>query len=121
MGNLGMGVWRHFHLIADYAHDRLYLTPYNNTREFSFDKDRSGLALRRLETGLEVVAVAESAPAARQGWAKGDRIETIDGMDATAPQLRCWDMAPQGTSFMLRGVDANGQAFSRKLTLIDFY
>lgn len=121
MANVGMGIWRHFRLIVDYAHDKLHLIPYENTRELSLDRDRSGLALRRLDSGLEVLAVAKDAPAMQQGWTTGDRIETIDGRNATDPKLRRWTHAPAGTHVILGGVDAAGQAFTRELTLIDFF
>jgi len=121
MANVGIGIWRQSRLIVDYAHDKLHLIPYGNTRDVSLDKDRSGLALRRSDDGFEVVAVAKSAPAARQGWVTGDRIASIDGHNATDPKLRRWTHAPAGTHVILGGVDAAGQAFTRELTLIDFF
>jgi predicted aspartyl protease len=80
-GNIGGEVLSRFRVTFDYAGRRLYLEP-GRTLGDPFESDKSGLALSPREDGsgrIDVILVQEGSPAAEQGVAVGDELETVDG------------------------------------------
>jgi hypothetical protein len=107
-GDIGLPILARFRLIIDYAHDRLYATPYAEAARAPFAKDRLGLALTEVDTGFAVRFVAPSSPAQAAGFKVGDKIMLIDGKPAQAwPETALADLkyGATGTSlaFTLEG------------------
>ena len=81
-GDIGLPVLARFHLIIDYAHDRLYAIPYPQILRKPFPKDRLGLTLNKQDSGFIVRFVAPHSPAESAGFKVGDRITLIAGKPA---------------------------------------
>jgi hypothetical protein len=64
-GDLGIPVLKHFRLVLDYSHQRLYAAPYPDAGRAAFAKDRLGLFLSKDDAGFAVELVAPSSPAQR--------------------------------------------------------
>jgi hypothetical protein len=81
-GDIGLPVLARFHLIIDYAHDRLYAIPYPRILRKPFPKDRLGLTLNKQDSGFAVRFVAPHSPAELAGFKVGDRITLVAGKPA---------------------------------------
>ena len=119
--NVGIEVWRRFHLITDYPHDKIYLEPRPEVIDAPFEKDRSGLALERKPDGLIVRAIAETSRAAKDGWQVGDKIMSADGVEMPGASPRGWRIKPAGTHVQTNGIDKDGKPFVRDILLEDFF
>jgi hypothetical protein len=84
LGNVGLPILSRFHLVIDYSHDRLWLTPDAQTSGAPFPKDRLGLWLDAKDGALVIAFVAPGSPAQAAGLEAGQRIATIDGKPASA-------------------------------------
>lgn len=120
--NIGLQVLSRFHLVIDFAGDRIWMTPYADAATRPFRKNRAGLALVPDGGRLLVDHVARGSPADRDGWKKGDAIVAIDGQPApkdgfAAAQAALWVSGPAGRTVTLRLADGR----TRKLTLADYY
>ena len=119
--NIGMAVFSRFHLITDYAHDRLILIPDPSAMQRPFEKDRSGLHAMPTPDRLKVLLVSAGSPAAAQGWKAGDEIVAVNGEAVspaflTSPRAR-WTSEPAGTTVELTLTDGS----RRRLTLKDYF
>jgi predicted metalloprotease with PDZ domain len=84
-GNVGGAVLRRFRVTFDYAHERVYFAPGGDAGPDSFD--RAGLWLVPAGKELLVEDVIPGGPAAAAGVIPGDRIEAVDGVALTRPDL----------------------------------
>lgn len=119
-GNLGLPVYARFHLVIDFAHDRLWAKPNPGARETPFPKDRLGLYVSQKDGALLVDLVSPGSPAEAAGLKAGDRISFIDAKAAgawTAPELR--DLREGIAGSIVTVVLADGAV--RRMTLADFY
>jgi hypothetical protein len=119
LANVGMPVWRRFHLAIDFQHDRLFVTPEPNAVNAPFRKDRTGLDLTESDKGLAVEFVSPGSPAEKAAWKVGDRILTVDGQAPSAGAL--WRYGTTGSSVRLTGVMSNGKTFDRSIVLRDYF
>ena len=110
---VGLPVLSRFHLMTDYARDRLWLAADAEALARPFRKDRSGLTVRAAAGGLEVLHVAAGGPAARGGWRVGERITAVDGR----PPGRSLSDGPVGRVLTLTLADGE----RRTLTLADYF
>jgi hypothetical protein len=80
IGTLGNSLFRHFVLYLDYDNQRVIV---EKGGDFLVDPpdDRSGLQLWRPEQTVEVLYVAPGTPAEEAGFAEGDEIAAINGID----------------------------------------
>jgi hypothetical protein len=78
-GGLGAPMLARFHLLIDYAHNRLYATPDPETLGTPLDKDRLGLVIRKEETGLVVTFVSPDSPAKAANFKAGEKVKLING------------------------------------------
>jgi hypothetical protein len=79
-GNLGSQALQRFHVVFDFARDRMYLEPNSRFRD-PFEFSMSGLGLMRAEGGLvEVVSVIDDSPGNEAGLQVGDVITALDGV-----------------------------------------
>jgi hypothetical protein len=81
-GDIGLPVLARFHMIIDYAHNRLYAIPYPGILRKPFPKDRLGLTLDKQDSGFEVRFVAPHSPAELAGFKVGARITLVSGRSA---------------------------------------
>ena len=119
-GNLGLPVYARFHLLIDFAHDRLWATPNAAADATPFPKDRLGLYMTPKANLLEVSLVSPGSPAARSGLKKGDSVATINGLPASAwtpTALRSLREEPAGSGVTV--VLATGDV--RRMVRTDFY
>lgn len=118
---IGMPIWRRFRLVVDFAGDRLWLKPGPGALRQTFNRDRSGLAVRIDGAALTVIHVARSSPAEAGGWAVGERIVAVDGrrIDAGWPGSRQSAWARGKAGRLVRLTLADGR--QRDLVLADYY
>jgi hypothetical protein len=120
-GNVGLFILSRFHLIADYPHDALWLTPDPKAVAESFARNRAGLDLMPSPDRLVVMLVRPGSPAEHNGWKEGAENIAIDGhkIDAkfTGSELSRWSQRPAGTDVALTLADGS----TRHLTLADYY
>jgi len=120
VATLGYGLLRHFVITLDYAREEIIVEPGGDFGR-SFPEDKSGLAVRRSESGdPEVFFVMPGTPADEAGFVRGDVIVSIDGtrveeLDGLSAIRRLFEGAP-GTSHALR-VLRGGEARDLSLTL----
>ncbi|MFH1940983.1 MAG: PDZ domain-containing protein [bacterium] len=77
-GNLGVVIISRFHVVIDYPHQRLLLTP-NNQFGKPFEYNMAGLSMEQVNDGsLYVRDVIAGSPADEAGITKGDRIVAVD-------------------------------------------
>lgn len=121
VGNIGMPLLGQFDLVLDVAQGRLWLRFAAPRARLPMLKDRSGLGLAASTSDLTVVHVASGSPAAKAGWAVGERIVAIDGHSIdtsyTRKSLWQWRYAPAGRNVMLTLIDG----VTRTLRLADYY
>lgn len=121
VGNIGLPLLAQFDVVLDFAIGRLWLHVLAAGRRPAMFKDRSGLSLMASAHALTVVHVAPGSPAARSGWAIGDRIIAIDGRPAdmtyTRGTLWRWRFGPVGRRVKLT---VEGAAV-REIRLADYY
>lgn len=118
-GNIGSGLLGRFVVTFDYANERMLLAPGPNVAA-PFAKDRLGLALDRVDGKLVVTAVAAGSPAAGAGFASGDTIAAVDGVEATLENAlllrRAFQQAP-GTTLVIR----DGAGKERSVELAEYF
>ena len=91
-GNVGAGVLKRFNLVFDYGRQVIYFE--RNANDAKPDVfDRSGMWINVSEGGgaLDVVDVIAGGPAEQAGLLAGDRIVTVEGVEAaklSLPELR---------------------------------
>jgi hypothetical protein len=67
--NVGLQLLSRFHLVIDFAGDRIWMTPYADAATRPFRKNRTGLMLTPDGAGKLVVDhVAKGSPAEAGGW-----------------------------------------------------
>ncbi|MFL5297773.1 MAG: aspartyl protease family protein [Phenylobacterium sp.] len=119
--NVGLQILSRFHLIIDFAGDRIWMTPYRDATARLFRKNRVGLMLVREPGGLLVDYVARGSPADRAGWKKGEVVTALDDApipaDYAATEASLWVYGPPGRTVTLTTADGG----KRKLTLADYY
>ena len=120
-GNVGLNIFNRFHLVTDYPHDALWLTPVPKVLAEPFPKNRAGLDFMPASDRLTVMLVRPGSPAERNGWKKDTEVIAIDGhkIDAkfTGSPLARWSERPAGTIVALTLADG----LIRQLTLADYY
>ena len=120
-GNVGLYIFSRFHLVTDYPHDALWLTPEPKLIAQPFPKNRAGLAFMPASDRLVVMLVRPGSPAEHAGWTKGAEVIAIDGhkIDAkySGSPLARWSERPPGTVVALTLADGS----IRQLTLADYY
>ncbi|WP_374473922.1 aspartyl protease family protein [Arenimonas sp.] len=115
-GNLGLPVFRRFHLVVDYPRDRLLLRPAEDAAR-PFMHDRSGLYVLREDGALKVAYVVPESAAAQAGWQAGDLIETVNGTPVRAlADPGAWRLGQAGTTVRLGMRDGS----TRALVLADY-
>jgi Aspartyl protease len=121
VGNIGMPLLGQFDIVLDISQGRLWLRPIPAKARLPMLKDRSGLGLAASPTELTVVHVAAGGPAARSGWAAGDRIAAVKGFPIdtsyTRGSLWQWRYGPAGEKVALKLTDGT----TRTLKLADYY
>jgi hypothetical protein len=78
-GNIGLQLLSRFHLIIDYAHNRLYAVPIRAALGAPFAKDRLGLYFTRQDNYATVLFVSPRSPAEKAGFKSGDTVTAING------------------------------------------
>jgi predicted aspartyl protease len=121
VGNIGMPLLGQFDLVLDISQGRLWLRSAPPRGRLPMLKDRSGLGLAASSAGLTVVHVGSGSPAAKSGWAVGERIVAVNGhpIDAsyTRESLWEWRYGPAGSRVVLSLADGA----TRTLTLANYY
>ncbi len=121
IGNVGNTLLRHFVLYLDYENQQVTVEKGDDFG-LDFPVDRSGLQLWRTDEGeLEVFHFAPGTPAEDAGFAVGDIVTSIDGIDAadldlvSIRELLRGDSGTEHTFGILR----EGRGSSAKLVLRD--
>ncbi len=120
LGNVGLPILARFHLITDYPHDRLWLTPYPDQIGRPFPKDRLGLAMQPDGAGYVVEFVAPGSPAEGAGFKAGEKVRLVERKprDAWTDQtLRALSGGRAGT--VLEFTLADGAV--RRVRLAEYY
>ena len=76
-GNAGLPIFSRFHLVIDYSHDRIWMTPEPHASA-PFAKDRMGLLMLPKDGAFEVGFVSPGSPGDKAGLKAGDRIRAIN-------------------------------------------
>jgi hypothetical protein len=119
-GNLGLPVIERFRVVADFPHDRLWLTPDPTSIAAPFRRDRLGMSMSERGEDLVVEFVAPGSPAEAAGFKTGERVTLIDRKPRSA-----WP----GESLRALGGEAPGTAVEftlstgeeRRLKLADYF
>ncbi|MDX1920505.1 MAG: aspartyl protease family protein, partial [Candidatus Caenarcaniphilales bacterium] len=88
-GNVGCGVLQRFHLVFDYPHQRLLLTPNRKFKE-PFEFNTSGIELTAEGNDFReyvIGSVRANSPAEEMGLQRGDKIISIDDELASKHKL----------------------------------
>lgn len=121
VGNIGLPLLAQFDVVLDFTAGRLWLHALASGRRLPMLEDHSGLGLAASPNALIVVHIAAGSPAARDGWAIGDRIVAIDGRPVdksyTRGSLWRWRFGPVGRRVKLT---VKGGAV-REIRLADYY
>ncbi|WP_375383057.1 hypothetical protein [uncultured Sphingomonas sp.] len=110
--NIGVDVWRRFHLVLDLARAEVALRPIAGVE---FDREMSGVLVAHRGSYLEIMHVARGSPAGSIGLQCGEHIISIDGtrVDTAyfAGDLWQWRYGPAGKQVMIE--TENGKALLR--------
>jgi len=83
-GNLGIEILNRFHLILDYPHQRILLSPRPGLDK-PFEYNMAGLSLEQQIDGAYLVRdLLPGSPGKKAGIGKGDRIVALNGRPTTA-------------------------------------
>mgnify|MGYP001627257351 CR=1 FL=1 len=100
VGNIGLPLLAQFNLVLDFTVGRMWLHALPVDRRPPMLKDLSGFDLAASADALTIVHLSEGSPAARGGWAVGERIVAIDGKPIgtgyTRSSLWRWRYGPAG-------------------------
>ena len=100
--NIGIDVWRRFHLVLDLARAQIALRPIAGA---AFDREMSGVLVAHRGSHLEIMHVARGSPAESIGLQCGEHIISIDGarVDTTyfTGDLWRWRYGPAGKQVMV--------------------
>jgi hypothetical protein len=125
-GHIGLGILLRCRVIFDYSHDQLYVIPGSQSMvRAPFPKDRSGLAMRKVQENYVVRFVCPGSPAMKAGFQVGDTVTKVNDQPlstfvGTAWQLVAWtsvDLTNAGTTYRFEIKDGT----ARKLTTADFF
>lgn len=104
-GVIGNGLLRRFTVTFDYPRQLMYLRRGRGGVR-SFDYDRAGMWVNRLNHSFIVASVMAGGPAQRAGLRKDDLIVSVDGKDTGTLQLaafrRTLESSPAGTKVDLK-------------------
>jgi predicted aspartyl protease len=119
--SIGLPVLSRFHMVCDFANNRVHLRAEPGALTEPFAKDHAGLGVSLQSDRLVVVHVAANGPAAAAKLQNGDQIVAIDdhriGNDYLTSDLWRWRNAPAGRRVKL--TLANGE--DRWLVTADYY
>jgi hypothetical protein len=107
-GTVGLPILSRFHLIIDYAHDRLLTIAQPELIGAPFAKDRFGATLLRANGLVAAAFVSPDSPAGKAGLRVGDQLQALDNKsiddwsDAAIATLR---FKPSGTVVKLALTD----------------
>jgi hypothetical protein len=120
LGNVGLPILSRFHLVIDFSHDRVWMTPEPRAASMPFEKDRMGLSLQPKDGAFEVEFVSPASPADAAGLKAGDHIKLIDRKPPEAwpaQALRGLGAEAAGTRVELTMADGS----IRRLVLADYF
>lgn len=121
VGNIGLPLLAQFDVVLDFTVGRLWLHALASGHRPAMLEDHSGLGVTASTDALMVVHVAAGSPAARDGWAIGDRIVAVDGrpvdISYTRGALWRWRFGPVGRRVRLT-LDGG---VVREIRLADYY
>jgi len=104
-GVIGNGLLRRFTVTFDYPRQLMYLRRGRGGVR-SFDYDRAGMWVNRLNHSFIVASVMAGGPAQRAGLRKDDLIVSVDGKDTGTLQLAAFrhtlESSPAGTKVDLK-------------------
>jgi predicted aspartyl protease len=119
--SIGLPVLSRFHMVCDFANNRVHLRADPGALTAPFAKDHAGVGVSLQPDRLVVVHVAANGPAATAKLQNGDQIVAIDdhriGNDYLTSDLWRWRNAPAGRRVKL--TLANGE--DRWLVTADYY
>lgn len=120
-GRIGSGLLQRYRVLLDPSAKRMILAP-GKTADRAPLKSTSGLLVAHDGDALRVLHVMRNSPAARDGWATGERICAIDGArvppDYATNRVAIWPADSPGRTVTLGLCDGRGE---RSLTLASFY
>jgi hypothetical protein len=118
-GAVGLPLLARFHLVVDYAHDRIWMTPELHASA-PFAKDRMGLLLLPKDRTFEVGFVSPGSPADKAGLKAGDRIRSINHKPPSAwPHDVLTRLSEEAAGTRVEVTMADGKV--RRLTLKDYF
>ncbi len=118
-GNVGLPIFSRFHLVIDYAHDRIWMTPEPQANA-PFPKDRMGLRLLPKDGAFEVGFVSPGSPADKAALKAGDRIRSINHKPPSAwPHDALTKLGEEAAGTRVELTMADGKV--RRLTLKDYF
>lgn len=117
--NIGIGLFRPFHVTLDLKRDRLFLQ--RSGWDEPWPRDRTGMRLELADTALTVAYVSPGGPADRAGLRKGDSIVSVDEHPVTPAYFQLgddrWTRGKPGTRVSLTRRDGSIST----LTLADYF
>jgi hypothetical protein len=123
IGNLGNSLFRHFVLYLDYDNQQI-IVEKGGDFDREFPQDRSGLQLWRPEEAVEVLYPAPGTPAEEAGFAEGDAVTRINGVDVEhfGGLLALQDMlsGESGTEYVFT-VERDGETLELTLVLRELF
>jgi Aspartyl protease/PDZ domain len=118
-GNAGLPVLSRFHLVIDYSHDRVWMTPEPHANA-PFAKDRMGLLMLPKDGVFEVGFVSPGSPADKAGLKAGDRIRLVNHKPTSAwPHDVLTRLSEEAAGTRVELTMADGKV--RRLTLKDYF
>ena len=118
-GNAGIPILSRFHLVIDYSHDRVWMTPEPHANA-PFAKDRMGLFMLPKDGAFEVGFASPGSPADKAGLKAGDRIRLINHKPPSAwPHDVLTKLSSEAEGTRVELTMADGRV--RRLTLKDYF
>ena len=117
--NIGIGLFRPFHVTLDLQRDRLFLQRSGWAE--AWPRDRTGMRLELADGALTVAHVSPGGPADRAGLRRGDTIVSVDDRPVTPAYFQSgdyrWTRGAPGTPVTLSRRDGS----IATLTLADYF